>query len=62
MTDEARFKKKNGSNRLKPGSNFCHFLEFGSLVFLEIAYSHSLQRCLTSSRDKLLKKSWGLQI
>ena len=35
---------------------FYHFLEFGSLVFIEIAYSDSLQQCLTSSRDKTHEK------
>ena len=29
-----------------------HFLNFVSLVFLEIAYNYSLQQCITSSRDK----------
>ena len=29
---------------------FCHFLKFGSLVFLEIAYNDSLQQCLTTGR------------
>ena len=31
---------------------FCHFLEFGSLVFLEITYNDSLKQCLTSNRGK----------
>ena len=40
------------------------FLEFGSLVFLEIAYYDSLYQCLTSSRAKKKlakkkKKNWG---
>ena len=38
---------------------FCHFFKFGSLVFLEIAYSDSLQQCITSSRGKTHKKDWG---
>ena len=43
-----------------PKLGFCHFLKFGSLVFLEIAYNDSLQQCLTSSRDKTYKKIfWG---
>ena len=29
-----------------------HFLDFESLVYLEIAYDDSLQQCLTSSRGK----------
>ena len=31
---------------------FAIFFEFGSLVFLEIAYSDSLQQFITSSRGK----------
>ena len=38
---------------------FCHFLEFGLLVFLEIAYNDSLQQCLTSSRGKPHEKNVG---
>ena len=34
---------------------FCHFLKFGWLVFLEIAYSDSLQR-LTTSRGRTCEK------
>ena len=34
---------------------FCHFLKFGLLLFLEIAYNGSLQQCQTSSRDKIHK-------
>ena len=54
MTDEARFLKKKlqpefGPIGRKSGPK-CRFLEFGSLVFLEIAYSDSLQQCLISSR------------
>ena len=40
-----------GPNLGKMGSEarfFCHFLKFGSLVFLEIAYDDSLQRCISS--------------
>ena len=37
---------------------FCHFLKFGSLVFLEIAYNDSLQQCLISSRGKTHKKKF----
>ena len=57
--DQARFLKKKKKfcipNLDRTGQNqaqnevFHHFLEFGSLVFLEIAYSGSLQQCLTSS-------------
>ena len=44
VADEARFFfKKNWV--------FCHFLKFGLLVFLAIAYNDSLERCLTSSRS-----------
>ena len=38
---------------------FLHFLKFGSLVFLEIAYKDSLQQCITSSRGKTYKKFLG---
>ena len=34
---------------------FCHFLEFESLVFLEVEYSDSLQQCLTSSGGNIHK-------
>ena len=37
-----------------------NFLEFESLVFLEIKYDDSLQQCLTSSRGKTHEKYfWG---
>ena len=35
---------------------FCHFIEFGSYVFYEIAYNDSLQQCLTSSRGNTNEK------
>ena len=35
----------------------CNFLDFGSLVFLDIAYNDSLQQCLTSSRCKVYEKT-----
>ena len=38
---------------------FCHYLKFGSLVFLEIAYNDSLQQCLTSSRGEIYEKKIG---
>ena len=39
---------------------FYHFLKFGSLVFLEITYSDSLQECLTCSRGEIHEKNfWG---
>ena len=31
---------------------FYHFLKFGSLVFLEITYNDSLQKCLTCIRGE----------
>ena len=37
-------------------SFFLHFLMFVSLVVLEIAYSNSLQQCLTSLRGKTNEK------
>ena len=41
---------------------FCHFLKFGSLVFLAFAYSDTLQQCLTSTRDKTHEKFFWDQI
>ena len=38
--------------------SFCHFLKFGTLVFLEIGYSDSLQQYLTSSGGKMHEKSF----
>ena len=35
---------------------FCYFIEFGSYVLLEIAYSDSFQECLASSRDNNSKR------
>ena len=66
-TDKVRFLKKNiGGLSLGPmGLNqaqieiFPHFLEFGSLVFLEIVYNDSLQQFLTSSRGKSHENIWG---
>ena len=55
MTDEARFLKKkkkiDSSNLGTTGLNqdhnevFCHLVEFGSYVFLEIAYNDNLRQC-----------------
>ena len=65
MTDGARFLKKVLAARIwaKIGSEtsfFCHFLKFGPLVFLEIAYNDNLQQCLASSRGKIHEKNfWG---
>ena len=42
--------------------DFFHFLKFGSLVFLEIAYSESLQQCLASSTGKIHEKYFCAQI
>ena len=43
-----------------PNQFFCHFLKFGSIVFLEFTYNNSLQQFLTSSRSKIHeKKFWG---
>ena len=46
---------------LNPTQNevFCHFLEFESYDFSEIAYNDSLRQCLTSSRDKTHEKNLG---
>ena len=39
---------------------FCHFLKFGSLIFLEIACNDSLQEFLTCSLGKIHEKIfWG---
>ena len=35
------------------------FVEFGSQVFLEIAYNDSLQQCVTSSGGEILEKKSG---
>ena len=67
VTDEPDLcKKKIGSLnwvkwakiRRKTRGLFCHFLQFGVLVFLEIGYSDSLQQCITSSRGKTHEKSF----
>ena len=42
-----------------PKLGFCHFLKFSALFFLEIAYSDSLQQCITSSKGKTYKNVWG---
>ena len=67
MTGEARFLKNNfgGSNLGPMGLNhaqnevFCHFLEFESYVFLEIAYDDSLRQFLTSRSGKTHEKIFG---
>ena len=41
---------------------FGHFLKFGSLVFLEIAYNDSSLQFLTSRRDKVDENIFGAQI
>ena len=41
---------------------FCHFFKFGSFIFLEIAQEHSLEHCLTTSREKTHGKNLGVQI
>ena len=35
---------------------FCHFLKFGPLVLLGIAYDGSLEHCLTTNRGKTHRK------
>ena len=37
---------------------FCHFLKFGSLVFLEITCNDSLQQFLTYSKGKTNEKNF----
>ena len=51
----------NGLNQVEVFEVFGHFLEFGSLVFLKIAYSDSLQQCQTSSGGKINEKKLGAQ-
>ena len=69
MINEARFLKRKfgdlnlGSMGLNLAQNevFGYLHEFGSYVFLEIAYDDSLRQCLTSSRGKIHeKKKLGL--
>ena len=40
---------------------FCHFLKFGSLVFVEIARNGSLQQIITSISGKTLENLLGGQ-
>ena len=49
--ERPKFGVKELKSCLKLGF-FCHFFKFGSLVFLEIAYSDSFQPFITSSRGK----------
>ena len=35
---------------------FCHFLEFGSYVYLEIAYNHIFRQYFASNIDKTYEK------
>ena len=65
MTEEARFlnKKSGGPNLDSMGLNYVQnevFLEFGSLVFLEILYNDTMS--LTYSRGKTYEKIFGTQI
>ena len=55
-----KFGPKGTKSGLKLG--VLHFLKFGSVVFLEIASSDSLQQCRTSSRGKTHEKNLGNQI
>ena len=66
MTDVARFKKKKSGLNLGPmGLNqaqdkvFCYFLDFGSLVFLEIAYNDSMEQFLETNRGKIYEQKLG---
>ena len=40
----------NGSKSVLKVVFFCHFVEFSSLILLEIACNDSLQQCLTYSK------------
>ena len=48
--------------KLGPKQGFCHFLKFGSLVFVENAYNDSLQQCVLSSRGAIYEKISWVQI
>ena len=50
---------QRGQNRSQ-NQVFYHFLKYGSLVFLQIAYNDSLQQYLTCSPGKIREKTfWG---
>ena len=49
---------QRGRNRFQ-NQFFCHFLKFGSLIFLEFAYNDSLQQCLTCNKGKIYEKKFG---
>ena len=51
---------KQAKIRSKISFFFIHFPKFVSLVFLEVAYSDSLEHCLTTSRGKTHEKSFGV--
>ena len=57
---QPKFGSKAQKSVLKLG--FLHFLKFGALVFLEIAYNHSLQQSQTTSKGKTHQKIFGAQI
>ena len=59
-------KKKLGAQiwvkgaKIRPETRFfCHFLKFGLLVVLKIAYIDRLQHCITSSIGKTYEKKIG---
>ena len=64
VTDNARFSKKELAARIlvqwpqiRPKMRFYTiFLNFGSYIFLQLAYNDSLRQYLTSSRGKSRKK------
>ena len=70
MTDKARYlKKKKWQPEFWPDGPksgqklvFFSFLQFGALVFLDIAYNDSLQQCITCSRGKNHENIFGVQI
>ena len=68
MTAEIHYKKFWGPNWGRRDQNqtrnqgFCYFLQFGLLVFLEIAYIDSLQQCMSSFSGKTRRKILGIQI
>ena len=55
---EPKFGPKRPKSVLKPVFS-SHFLKFGSLVFLEVAYNDSLQICLAFRRGKIHEKNFG---
>ena len=66
VTDESRFFEEKfgvpnlGTAGLSQAQNavFCHFVEFGSYIFLEVTWNDSLRQFLTSSSGKTHEKKF----